>query len=169
MTIVEHFAALIRPALSVLFVSLVFASLVAQAQSACGDTPGGLVLSGTARNWQFLDAVGPHAGIFGREDGNLEAWIFPLKLFRDFHLIFHAGDRVIAAEALPRTITVRPELTVIRYESDSFTVCETLFSSFTAAWAPHRIAGGECRAAGHRSAFCLTSLDVAGGSGRRFQ
>ncbi len=128
MTIVEHFAAVIRPALYVLFVSVVFASVVAQAQSACGDMPGGLVLSGTARNWQFLDAVGPHAGIFGREDGNLEAWIFPLKLFRDFHLIFHAGDRVIAAETLPRTITVRPELTVIRYESDSFTVCETLFT-----------------------------------------
>jgi GH15 family glucan-1,4-alpha-glucosidase len=102
------------------------ALLPAQERNLC-DASGNTELSRVAQNWQFLDAVGRHAGIFGREDGTLEGWIFPLKLFRDFHLIFRVGNHTIAAEALPRTIITRPESTSIRYQSDAFSVCETLF------------------------------------------
>ena len=35
---------------------------------------------------------------------------------------------VIPAETLPRTVTVRPESTSIRYVYDSFSVCETWFA-----------------------------------------
>ena len=49
----------------------------------------------------------------------------PLKLFRDFHLSFRTGDRVIPAASLPHSITIRPESTSIRYVSDTFSVCET--------------------------------------------
>src|SRR5271165_6598491 len=94
----------------------------------CQASPGELTLSRNAQNWQFLDAVGPHSALFGREDGNFEAWIYPLKLLRDFHLTFHVGSHVIPADTLPRTITVRPESTSIRYVYDSFSVCETWFA-----------------------------------------
>lgn len=95
----------------------------------CQASQGELTLSRNAQNWQFLDAVGPHSALLGREDGNFEAWIYPLKLLRDFHLTFHLGGHVIPGETLPRTITVRPESTSIRYVYDSFCVCETWFAA----------------------------------------
>ena len=116
-------------AVLILCVAGLATTALAQAQfTDCQAAPGKLVLSRNAQNWQFLDAVGPHSALFGREDGNFEAWIYPLKLLRDFHLTFHVGDHAIPAEALPRTITVRPESTSIRYVYDSFSVCETWFT-----------------------------------------
>ena len=104
-------------------------TLAAQEKSNNCKTSGGpLTLVRTAENWQFLDAVGPHSGLLGREDGSFEAWIYPLKLLRDFHLTFRVGDRVIAASSLPRTIIARPESTSILYAGDSFAVCETWFA-----------------------------------------
>jgi glycogen debranching enzyme len=106
-------------------------SVAAQERNLCDPSAGVMQLSGVARNWQFLDAVGQHAGIFAREDGRLETWVYPLKLFRDFHLVFHSGSHVIAAELLPHTIFTRPESTSIHYEYDAefeqFSVCEMLF------------------------------------------
>ena len=96
------------------------------AQSPCED-PGPLVLTRAARNWEFLNAVGPHAGLLGREDGSFEAWIYPLKLFRDFRLRFRVGDIVLDSEAIPRSVTVRPESASIKYIYDSFTACATWF------------------------------------------
>ena len=96
------------------------------AQSPC-DNSGGLTLTRAARNWQFLDAVGPQAGLLGREDGIFEAWIYPLKLFRDFELKFRVGDIVLSGDAIPRTITVRPESSSVKYIYDSFTACATWF------------------------------------------
>jgi glycogen debranching enzyme len=108
-----------------LFAIVLFASTLL-AQSPC-DQSGALRLSRPARNWQFLDAVGPHAGLLGREDGIFEAWIYPLKLFRDFQLRFHVGEIVLSGEAIPRTITVRPESSSVKYIYDSFTACATWF------------------------------------------
>ena len=96
------------------------------AQAGC-DNSGAMTLTRAARNWQFLDAVGPQAGLFGREDGGFEAWIYPLKIFRDFHLKFRLGDEVLSGEAIPRTLTVRPESVSLRYIYDSFTACVTWF------------------------------------------
>jgi glycogen debranching enzyme len=70
--------------------------------------------------------VGSHAGLFGDETGRFEAWAYPLKIFRDFHLTFHVGDRALPAESLARTLTVRPESATILYAGDSFRVRETL-------------------------------------------
>ena len=57
----------------------------------------------------------------------MEAWVYPLKIFREFHLTFHVGDRALPAETLSRTLTVRPEFATILYAGDSFRVLETLF------------------------------------------
>ncbi len=106
--------------------SLVLASPLL-AQSNC-DSSGGMALTRAARDWQFLDAVGPHSGLLGREDGIFEAWIYPLKLFRDFSLKFRLGDVVLDGSVLPRTITVRPESASVHYIYDSFTACATWFA-----------------------------------------
>jgi glycogen debranching enzyme len=64
--------------------------------------------------------------LFGDEAGRFEAWVYPLKIFRDFHLTFHVGDRALPAQSLARTLTVRPESASILYVGDSFRVRETL-------------------------------------------
>jgi glycogen debranching enzyme len=96
------------------------------ARAATGSTPA-LELSRTDRPWEFLSAVGTRAGLFGNEAGQFEAWVYPLKILRDFHLRFHVDERVIPAESLARTVTVRPESSTILYSSDTFAVRETFF------------------------------------------
>jgi len=71
--------------------------------------------------------VGPRAGLLGLENGTFEAWVYPLKIFRDLKLTFHFADRVIPAEAFARTVTVRPESSSVLYSGDSFSVLETFF------------------------------------------
>jgi glycogen debranching enzyme len=84
-----------------------------------------LELSRPVRPFEFLPAVGTRAALFGNELGRMEAWVYPLKLLRDFHLQFHTDGRIVPAEALARTITVRPESSTITYANDTFTVRET--------------------------------------------
>ena len=103
-----------------------FVVLVAALSSGAQQVPPSLELSRTVRTWEFLPVVGTRAGLFGNETGRFEAWVYPLKLFRDFHLTFHVGDRALPAESLARTLTVRPESASILYAGDSFRVRETL-------------------------------------------
>src|SRR5258708_7406036 len=86
-----------------------------------------LELSRTVRPWEFLPVTGMRAGLLGDESGRMEAWVYPLKILREFHLKFHTEGRVLPAEALARTITVRPESSTILYAGDTFTVRETFF------------------------------------------
>ncbi len=86
-----------------------------------------LELSRPVRTWEFLPVVGTRAGLFGNEAGRLEAWAYPLKILRDFHVIFHIEGRALPAESLARVLTVRPESCTITYASDIFQVRETLF------------------------------------------
>src|SRR5579862_4472676 len=72
-------------------------------------------LSRTDRPWEFLSSVGQRAGLFGNEAGNFEAWVYPLKILRDFHLNFMVDGRKVPAEALARTLTVRPESNSVLY------------------------------------------------------
>jgi glycogen debranching enzyme len=100
--------------------------LLSAAVSPAQQSSPPLELSRTVRTWEFLPVVGTQAGLFGDEAGRFEAWVYPLKLFRDFHLTFHVGDRALPAESLARTLTVRPESASILYAGDSFRVRETL-------------------------------------------
>ncbi len=86
-----------------------------------------LELSRPVRPWEFLSATGTRAALFGNEAGQFEAWVYPLKILRDFHLRFHLHGLDLPAESLARTVTVHPESTSILYAGDSFTVRETLF------------------------------------------
>jgi glycogen debranching enzyme len=89
--------------------------------------PAPLELSRTVRPWEFLPITGTRAALFGNESGTMEAWVYPLKIFREFHLNFLTEGRVLPAEALPRTLAVRPESATILYAGDTFTVRETFF------------------------------------------
>ncbi len=86
-----------------------------------------LSLSRPVRPWEFLSAVGTRAGMFGNEAGNFEAWVYPLKILRDFHLVFHIEGRAIPADSLARTVSVQPEACSILYAGDAFQVRETFF------------------------------------------
>jgi glycogen debranching enzyme len=103
-------------------VVLLFTPLGARAQA---PSPPSLELSRAVRPWEFLPVVGTRAGLFGNESGRMEAWVYPLKLLREFHLQFHVDGRVLSAEALARTVVVRPESSTIVYSGDTFTVRET--------------------------------------------
>jgi glycogen debranching enzyme len=91
------------------------------------SAPAPLELSRTVRPGEFLPITGTRAALFGDESGTMEAWVYPLKIFREFHLNFHTEGRVLSAETLARTLTVRPESATILYAGDTFTVQETLF------------------------------------------
>ena len=98
-------------------------TLSSQDQSA----PAPLELSRTVRPSEFLPVTGTRAALFGNESGTMEAWVYPLKIFREFHLNFLTEDRVLPAESLARTLTVRSESATILYAGDTFTVRETFF------------------------------------------
>jgi len=91
------------------------------------EKPRDLELSRAVRPWEFLPITGTRAGLLGNESGRMEAWVYPLKIFRDFHLKFHTEGRALPAEALARTVTVRPESATILYAGDTFRVRETFF------------------------------------------
>ena len=86
-----------------------------------------LELARVVRPWEFLGTPGTRAGLFGKEDGPFEAWVYPLKILRHFQLHFIIGGHVLPAEALARTLIVRPESNTIIYAGDTFSVRETLF------------------------------------------
>ena len=103
-------------------------SVFAQQQSLANASPTSLQLSRPVRTWEFLPSVGQRAAFFGDESGRMEAWVYPLKLFRDFHLFFHTADGLnLPADSLARSIDVRPESATILYVGDDFTVRESFF------------------------------------------
>jgi glycogen debranching enzyme len=88
--------------------------------------PAEPVLSRTARTWEFVDATGQQASILGREDGTLETYVYPLKLFSDLQFSFEVGGRVIPASSIARRATFRPGSMSILFAGDEFQVIETL-------------------------------------------
>jgi len=105
----------------------------AQKSAASQNTPGTLnaarsiELTRAVRPWEFLPVTGTRAGLLGNESGRMEAWVYPLKCFRDFHLKFHVDGKTLAAESLARTLIARPESSTIVYAGDTFSVRETFF------------------------------------------
>ncbi len=91
-------------------------------------TAADLELSRPARTWEFLDATGPKASLLGREDGTLEAYVYPLKIVKDLKLRFNLNGRVIPAESVARRIVSRPGSYTIVYSGDEYEVRETLIA-----------------------------------------
>ena len=87
-----------------------------------------LEITRSARPWEFLASVGKKAGWLGNESGVVEAWVYPLKIFRDLRLTIHTEGRDIPAESLVRTVIANPESTTLVYASDTFSLRETFFA-----------------------------------------
>lgn len=115
----------LRPRSSLLLTSLLLALLCAV--SVAQPSPPPLELSRPDRPWEFLSAVGTRAALFGNESGRVEAWVYPLKILRNFHLLFKVDGRWIPAESLARTVSARPESCDVLYTGDTFAVRETFF------------------------------------------
>ncbi|MDQ2949047.1 MAG: hypothetical protein M3Y27_24425, partial [Acidobacteriota bacterium] len=87
-----------------------------------------LEISRPARTWEFLDATGPRASLLGREDGTLEAYVYPLKILKDLKLRFNLNGRVIPGESVARRIVARPGSYTIVYSGDEYEVRESLIA-----------------------------------------
>jgi len=57
----------------------------------------------------------------------VEAWVYPLKVLRDFHVTVHHDGKRIPAETLVRTIEAKPEATTLVLVGDTFSIRETFF------------------------------------------
>src|SRR5688500_4218716 len=93
--------------------------------------PGsGLELRRPTRFGTFLDVVGRRSALFGYENRGLEAWAWPLKLVDSFELSFRLQGYPldIPGPEIQRTVTVRPEATVLTYSHAAFTVRQVLFA-----------------------------------------
>src|SRR6201987_3535064 len=95
--------------------------------AAAPASPQSLELSRPVRPFEFLPVVGTRAALFGNESANLEAWFYPLKILRNFHINILSEGRRLPSDSLARTVTVRPESATILYSGDTFAIRETLF------------------------------------------
>src|SRR5262249_43487523 len=87
-----------------------------------------LEISRPVRASEFLPVVGTKAALFGNETGNFEAWVYPLKLFRNFRFNVLTEGRTLPSNSLARTLFVRPESATIVYSGDTFSIRETIFA-----------------------------------------
>jgi glycogen debranching enzyme len=116
------------PVLLLSFAGMVLLSFLISTPAVAADqSPQSLELSRPVRPWEFLPVVGTRAGLFGNESGEMEAWVYPLKILRGFHLTFYVDGRAVPAESLARTLIVHPESATVVYAGDNFSVRETFF------------------------------------------
>lgn len=82
-----------------------------------------------------LTLVGPRGAFLGQQSGNLEAWIFPVKLFSNFHISARLQNYPVDIDVteLASTVDVEPDHTTITYSHAAFTVHEILFAAQQAA------------------------------------
>jgi hypothetical protein len=90
----------------------------------------GLALRTPAQPLGFFDATGRKAAVFGRQTGQFEAWIYPIKLLHGFRLEFQPEGQLepIRGETLLRQIITRAESTTLVYVHPSFTVQEVIWT-----------------------------------------
>jgi glycogen debranching enzyme len=88
----------------------------------------GLEIAGPTRQGRFLDVVGRRSALFGYENRDLEAWVYPLKLVDGLSLSFRLKDYPLDIEGkdIETGIVVRPEATILTYSHAAFTVREIL-------------------------------------------
>lgn len=81
-------------------------------------------LTGEVRPGEYVGVTGPRSAWLGVETGKAELWVHPLKVARDFQLLFKVPEyrEPVPGENVARTVTVRPEATTITYVHQDFTV-----------------------------------------------
>lgn len=89
----------------------------------------GLEWKAPAHPLRFFDATARRAGVFGKQTGHFEAWIYPIKLLHGFRVEFQQAGMVepVRGEALLEQVVARPEATTLVYVHPSFTVRQTIW------------------------------------------
>jgi len=84
-----------------------------------------------AQPQKYFDATGRRTGAFGRQTGQFEAWVYPIKVLHGFRLEFQQEGMIeaVRGETLLREVIARPEGTTLVYAHPLFTVRQTI-------WAP---------------------------------
>ena len=92
--------------------------------------PGPLEISGPVNPWRFVNAVGEKSGVWGYENGRLESWVYPLKIFHDFHLAFEMEGlpRILDGDQIVRSVRIHPHAVQLQYAAEQFSVEETIFA-----------------------------------------
>jgi glycogen debranching enzyme len=79
---------------------------------------------------RYFDATGRQSAVLGWQNGRFEAWLYPIKVFEDFHLQFRQQGSLepIDGDGLISQVITRPESTTLVYVHPAFTVRETIFT-----------------------------------------
>jgi Glycosyl-hydrolase family 116, catalytic region len=94
------------------------------------DIPdSGLAWESPAQPFKYFDATGRQAAIFGKQDGQFEAWIYPIKVLHGFRLEFQQDGMVepVRGEACLQEVITRPESTTLVYAHPLFTVRQIIW------------------------------------------
>ena len=91
---------------------------------------GEWVIGGPARPGAYIDAIGRSAAWMGSEQGVLEAWIWPWKIFHGFNLTVRTGEvgGEVDLTRLARNVEIRPYGVQISYVHSRFRIRQTLFA-----------------------------------------
>jgi hypothetical protein len=77
-----------------------------------------------------FSVVGPHGALIGQQDGTLEAWIFPWKVFNQLHITARMEnyDVPIDVNEYASTIDVMPNATLLTWSHANFTIRQIMFA-----------------------------------------
>jgi glycogen debranching enzyme len=91
---------------------------------------GGPELQRPARSGAFFDVVGRRAALFGYENRDAEAWVYPLKVLDALSLSFRLEGYPLEIDGrdIMAGIHVRPEATTLVYAHAAFTVRQVMFA-----------------------------------------
>ncbi len=102
------------------FIVLGFLCLAPAASTAAGLP----VERAAARPSKHLESIGRRASILGRQDGTFEAWVYPVKLIRDFRIWVYIDNALepVAIDTLAETIESRPGRASVTHVHPAFTI-----------------------------------------------
>jgi glycogen debranching enzyme len=80
---------------------------------------------------QYLEAAGRRAALLGAEDGSFEAWVYPIKVLRDFRLSVYVDNALEPSPLAPLTSTVevRAGSSTLTHTQAAFTIRQTWAAS----------------------------------------
>jgi glycogen debranching enzyme len=78
---------------------------------------------------QPFSVVGPRGALLGVQDGSLEAWVFPWKIFSDLRITAQAeGGEPVEMSTYAAKIDVTPSATTLTYRNAGLTVRQIMFA-----------------------------------------
>src|ERR1700690_2529540 len=80
-----------------------------------------------AQSSHYAESVGRRAALLGREDGTFEAWVYPVKVLRDFRLsvYFDGSLEPVPLADLAERVDSQPGRVAITYAHAAFTIRQT--------------------------------------------